>query len=203
MGMFCRFGSTLLNLPVAVIVCLNVVCIFPVSSLIISLSPSMYVPFSLVSCLYSNSFSPMGWVICSNTSALVEYPVFVFFPFGKSIFSNKIDPSCLGELILNSSPANSYMSLVSLFNFFSRFSPIISSTFFSTLTPVNSISAKIAIRGISMFIYSSYKLLSFNCSCILRNSSSRIAAFSMALKTASLPSANALFKYSNANSSIP
>ena len=43
----------------------------------------------------------------SNTSTAVEYPVFVFLMTGKFIFSNKITPNCFGELILNSSPANS------------------------------------------------------------------------------------------------
>ena len=41
----------------------------------------------------------------SSTSALVEYPVFVFLLPLRPIFSKRITPSCFGELILKSSPA--------------------------------------------------------------------------------------------------
>ena len=41
----------------------------------------------------------------SRTSAAVEYPVFVFFPCGSCSFSNRMTPSCLGELMLNDSPS--------------------------------------------------------------------------------------------------
>ena len=38
-------------------------------------------------------------------SALVDQPVFVFFPWGSCKLSKRMTPNCLGELMLNSSPA--------------------------------------------------------------------------------------------------
>ena len=149
-GIFCKLGSVQLSRPVAVTVCWKCACIFPFSSMSGSI-PSTYVPFSLVSILYSSISGTAGCAsaIFSSISALVEYPVLVFLPLGSPSFSNSMTPSCLGEFILNSSPASTYISDVSFSMRSLRLSPIALSTSLSTLTPQLSIEARTSTSGSS------------------------------------------------------
>ena len=107
-----------------------------------------------------------------KTSSEVEYcPVLVFFGFETNFsLSNKISPSCFGELRLNSSPD---FSKIPLFNLSSSDSNTLSKLFkyvLSMLIPSFSISARTRIIGTSIsqnisstwFVFISSSKICFN-----------------------------------------
>ena len=53
-------------------------------------------------------FSAIGYSFLSpsRTSAFTENPVLVFFELGSQSFTKSISQTCLGDLILNASPAS-------------------------------------------------------------------------------------------------
>ena len=84
-GMFCKFGSELESLPVAVTFWLNVVCKRFVFVDISGKSPSKYVDFNFEKVLYSKILSIIGRSSLFkpySTSTSVEYPLWFFFPRG-------------------------------------------------------------------------------------------------------------------------
>ena len=162
--MFCKFGSVELILPVAVIVWWKNECILLVLGFIYGFIPSTYVELSFINCLYSNIFSIIG---CSsfnfsNTSTSVEYPLLVFFTTVNFNFSNKTSPNCLVEFILNSSPANSYISCVKISSLSFNCLPYSSSSCKSTYIPFHCISDNTSTVGISIFLNNSTASISCN-----------------------------------------
>ena len=105
--MFCRFGSELESLPVAVTVWLNDVCTLVVTGFIRPNMESTYVDFSFESCRKLRISAGSSWLAARvmRTSSSVESPFFVFFTGFSFNFSNKTEANCLGELMLNSAPA--------------------------------------------------------------------------------------------------
>ena len=87
-----------------------------------------------------------------KTSSDVEYcPVLVFFGLLVIfILSNKTSPSCFGDEILNSSPANSYISFVISSNSLVVLSDNFFKNFTSKFIPSISILARVFKRGISI-----------------------------------------------------
>lgn len=153
-GMFCRLGSDEESRPVAVAVWLNDVCMCPVRGFISFGSASTYVPNSFFNPLCSSILPTISCfpLSCCSTSSDVTYcPVFVFLGFS-TIFSlpNKISPTCLGDAMLNSSPASSYMRFSMSLSLLVRISDVSASAAVSILTPFSSISASTCTSGISI-----------------------------------------------------
>ncbi len=143
----------------AVTVWLKVVWIRFVSGEISSPKASAYVDFSFATCRYSKISLTMGYssASSSSTSAAVDGPVLVRFRTGRPIFLNRITPSCLGELMLNFSPAWVWMESVSLVRVSSKSAEISSKRSGSTRIPRFSIRASTLAKGSSTFWYNSYR----------------------------------------------
>ena len=116
----------------------------------------MYVDFNLDSFRTSKMAGITGSTSrsFSSTSALVEYPVLVFFPCGRCIFSNSTSPNCLGDCKLNSSPAASKTRFSALESADENSASNASSIFSSTAMPAISMRASTAARGFSISSYS-------------------------------------------------
>src|SRR5208337_946729 len=136
---------------------LNVVCSRLVQELSNAGNASTYVDFSLESWRYSNtsrgtSCSPAS---PSSTSTAVEVvlPLPYLNGFGKLSLLNSTSLSCLGELILNSTPALSQISRALALTSRSSRCDISASTSQSSLTPASSMRASTGTSGRSISSY--------------------------------------------------
>ncbi len=115
-GMFCRFGSELLRRPVAATAWLKQVCTRPSSGGPSAAARRCRCSSACAAPRQSSTSRGISWLSASSssTSAAVEADrvLPVFFAAGSCSFSNRILPSCCGELTLNSSPASSKMRAV-------------------------------------------------------------------------------------------
>ena len=166
-GMFCRLGSEEDSRPVAVTAWLNEVCMCPVRGLMSLGSASTYVPSSFFSARWASMSATTGLLCesCCSTSSEVTYcPVLVFLGLSTIfILPNSISPTCLGEAMLNSSPASLYMRCSMSCMRAVSVADTSASVLVSMRTPVVSMSASTGTRGISISVNSSQAPASWSC----------------------------------------
>ena len=153
-GMFCKFGLFELKRPVAVTVCIKLVCMRPSILSVMVGNGSTYVLFNLRNCRYCKIIGIIGWSFSCfwRISSEVAYcPVLVFFAFA-DIFktSNKISPNCFGESTLKSIPASALIPFSNSINVISNCFEYSFNPATSMAIPSCSISFKTSTKGISM-----------------------------------------------------
>ena len=149
--MFWRLGFVDDKRPVLAPTIEKDVCTRPVTGLICAISASVYVVFNLLSCLQASTSSANSLPSAaktSRTSAPVAYaPVFVFFPPLNPNSSNNTSPSCLGDPILKSWPANRCILSDSTSRRFAKSVESSDKTLGATAIPLASISTNTPANG--------------------------------------------------------